>query len=165
MTIVRISKQRIIEAISSEPLRNLRSGDWALPEESQALTVGAKDCPVCAVGAVMRAVLDPEQDPDWLYSAAVASTSVETPLCAGGLEGVIPSKREVKKAPMVALSGFFEQECADAKRRTHSFGLSRHQMRRIRKKVIEFVEENFPPTMLIDIDGAKPARDVRVVKK
>jgi hypothetical protein len=34
-----------------------------------------------------------------------------------------------------------------------------------RSAAIVFVEQHFPETVLIDIDGARPARDVQVVER
>lgn len=70
MTIVEITKQKIINAIKKEPLKD---GYWFDRDADYLYKYSIKDhpnCVVCAVGAVMKNIIDPNQRIDWISSAA-----------------------------------------------------------------------------------------------
>lgn len=189
MTVVQISKKRIIKSIMEEPLVNLEPGKW-VDDVDVGSTIKAKDCPVCAVGAVMRNVLSEREELNAIWDAAEAAVgdtsgvlSISSPTIYGVycetlrdgkyFQYVAPknkselfdlAKESVNSSPMAALSQVFEGLCELAMLRTNKSDLSRHQKYRIRKDVVEFVQKNFPRSIQIDINGAEPAKDVKVVE-
>lgn len=172
MTTIQITRKRVLKAISSEPLKLLKHGSFIWGSEDEfgnelnPSKIG-KDCPVCAVGAVMRSVLDPNQSEERLCK--VANNSMKS-YCAEP-EMDFEDKKQLaaevdyiaKKAPMAALSQMFEGLCHLAERRSKTGYISRHQMRRIRQNLIVWAKRSLPETMKINLNGAKPAKDVKVI--
>lgn len=168
MTIVKISKAKIIEAIEKEPITRLEPGTWI--DNEQGYTVGSskkeKNCSVCAVGAVMRnACLNPKQDAYRVEAAA--SAAVGNINCTSNSSLALSHKNY-----MAALSAEFESGAGDlmmpgsaSKNHRDWQEVSTKEKRELKKQVISFVKKNFPKFVEIDINGAKPAKDVKVVSK
>lgn len=159
MTTVSISRKKICEAIAKEPTTTLQGGSWAASDGKARYhsSVRTRNCKVCAVGAVMRnACLAPTQVWGNIQAAADASTGNGDP------RG--DALHEAKKGRyMAALSSFFEGEFED---RRIIFLRGRERMaavKQLKTDCIRFVEKNFPSKLEIDIDGAKPAKDIKVV--
>lgn len=179
MTVIEISRARIIKAIQQEPIRTLRAGNWIEPGDrsTEDSKVTSKDCSVCAVGAVLRnAALAPSNKVEKLYDAAHAG--INDFYSATTYPGEALNAQEY----MTALSAFFESESGrwtDTEeydvvgegqyRDATKYARTKYNkaydlfMEGVRKRTVAWVKANFPKTIQIDIDGAKPAKDVKVV--
>ena len=181
MTIVKISKEKIIKAIEKEPLKTLRAGSWCgdgySDDMSAAIKDSSKSCSVCAVGAVMRNVLLDKNQPIYMISdAAAAAVSDADPMAGFGSLTEIRSRalyqlRE-NKSPMAALSSYFEgvwqfyaEKALESNPECCYAEPSREDVKLIREKTVAFVKRHFPKHVEVDIDGAKPAKDVVVLRK
>lgn len=217
MTVVRVTRDQIIQAIEKEPLKTLRAGAWVSDtwNASGERKVSSKACTVCAVGAVMRnVVLAKDQPAINIQNAAVEATQNGNS-CASDGKSIADVRKaaleELKEAPMSALSTFFEgmweyysqrggwevlgwhggqrfkimdfylnhedtkikKQVAAAKKllknkkemkeREKFAGLTLAEIEQVRDKCASFVRANFPKSIEVDIDGAKPARDVVVI--
>lgn len=164
MTIVSISRDKICEAIAKEPATRLQAGSWihfSTRYDRGPAKVKSKNCSVCAVGAVMRnALLNRDQDAYAVTSASLAA--VKGAPCDGDTSPVQLAKRG---RYMNALSVFFEREWEN---RIEFSGISDRAHNKIVSEIkadcIDFVKKYFPKTVKIDIDGALPAADVKVVR-
>jgi hypothetical protein len=81
---VRITKALALEAIRTEPL--LASGTWAAPMRRSVANIQVGDeqaCKVCAVGAVLRDVLDPTKSFHTINAVATRQTSGDSISGAG----------------------------------------------------------------------------------
>ncbi len=191
MAIVEVTRSRILKAIKTEPIKTLRPGQWVgYPRGfSWNKTVAEKSCSVCAVGAVMRNVLDPSQSYEWIDNAARQATDIGglilaphyndlkykvNPSGVGFIRKVLTKRQMVtqlkksalkylnEKNCMAVLSYLFEGLCGIASK-GHYDKLTNTQLANIRRSVYSFVKNNFPHKVKIDIDGAKPAKDITVV--
>ncbi len=61
-----------------------------------------------------------------------------------------------KKRYMVAISHLFE---------SLSYSNRHMSKKRVVDTVIDFIKKHFPPSIVVDIDGAKPAKDIEVVRR
>jgi hypothetical protein len=161
MTIVSITRSEIVKAIKKEPLKTLKAGHWVLGKENSR--VKNKTCSVCAVGAVMRnALLAPNQVARAIDDAAWAATQD----CE--VADADPMDLIAEKSWMAALSCFFENlssEIEEDSDEGYAHVLTEKETKRLRDETVTFVKKNFPKKIEIDIDGAKPAKDVKVVTK
>lgn len=171
MTIISVSRNKIIEAIRHEPVESLKGGAWV--DERRGSKVKDKNCSVCAVGAVMRKVLDPKQSVVKIRKAAMEALGNGEP--TGDHYSEIEEGRY-----MAALSCFFEESFEENMRKMteelqehfndtylrdpvdHFRKMYNKAVNQTRKDTIDFVKTNFPKEIKIDIDGAKPAKDVKV---
>lgn len=159
MTVVSVSRKKICDAIAKEPTTRLEDGNWYDADSDSGLT----DCSVCAVGAVMRnACLDRRQPAHAIADAAWAATASSRHVAAHSIE--TPESLVADRFYMNALSVFFEKGYNDLE----IWGLQgRSRMlavKALKAECIDFIKKNFPPKIEIDIDGALPAKDVKVVK-
>ena len=165
MTVVQVSRSKIIKAIKDEPLKTLQADHWYFfdgrgPDEKKQ--VRNKNCTVCAVGAVMRnALLAPTQPlPAIAQASQVAVGNYGYGYCSAS---AIQLNLEEENY-MAALSAFFESnaadmginECEDKKER-------KALTKKLRDMTVKFVKKSFPKTVYVNIDGAKPAKDIKVV--
>lgn len=169
MTIVEISKAKIIKAIESEPLKTLKANSWIDIWRGNAANprVDNKSCSVCAVGAVMRnALLSKGQRALAIEDAAIAAM--------GDDSANHDWERSLeKKNWMAALSAFFESADSEIRNALDDVFLEFQSSyyddmeliiaRELRARTASFVKDNFPDKIQVDIDGAKPAKDVKVV--
>jgi hypothetical protein len=199
MTVIRISRKKICDAIEKEPTKTLSPGAWVKDADGEALDgnavnfatriydwdvgmenpelapkLNSKDCSVCAVGAVMRSVLDPEQAVNAIASASMTSLGVGR--ADAGLNMAIiqakegkymaalscffeahPNHHEIENIPYRVAKGLIKKNTAERKRRK--------LVKEVKKDCIKFIKKNFPGYIEIDIDGAKPAKDVVVRSK
>lgn len=188
MSSVVITRARIAKALLNEPV--LLPGTWVSMTEEFKETcetdynsdgyyldqmpkdLKTKDCSVCAVGAVMREILDPHQKLSAISKASSAATIYGNFVGNGALTRY-EMRRARKEAldilnsgnPMSALSYLFESLGDYYIMKSPSGKLRLRDIKAIRSAVVDFVEKNFPYKVTIDIDGAKPAKDVKVVKK
>lgn len=195
MAKVNVTKARIARAIAKEPV--LTPGAWAsMVKDAKArldpddlytgfdetmlkkLKTKSKDCAVCAVGAVMRDILDPSQNACAIENASEqAVTGPSGYLHEFDIAPVIYTKEDRKGlyknaketvaagAPMAALSMLFEGLSSYYRQQRNSRELTTRDLAQIRRSVVAFVQTNFPYKVTIDIDGARPAKDVKKVKK
>lgn len=197
MSIVNVTKNRIIKAIRNEPA--LAAGSWATISsaafkkmtakdhkfedrsrysqdvlENMPRNLKTKDCAVCAVGAVMREILDPKQSLNNISWAAEASVQDSNYTVASfgsdfyNLDELEETALQILQdgVAMNALSYLFEgldSYYKEGLKLEHNVPLSGRYIGIIRKRVIKFIDKNFPKTIQIDIDGAKPAKDVKVI--
>lgn len=176
MTTIKVSRKKIIDAIKSEPLETLKAGSFVHFKGSGGRAkVNNADCSVCAVGAVMRQVLDSKQPATKIDHASYAALK--------GHSAIDEDETEClnKGLYIAALSSFFEREYreymldvfSDATNEVedgeyiNGATLDKKIMtakRKIRAETIQFVKKNFPEDIFIEIDGAKPAKDVQVIR-
>lgn len=161
MTVVSVSRKKICDAIAKEPTTALEGGNWFNLNEEGETTL--TNCSVCAVGAVMRnACLDRRQPAHAIEDAALAAT-VSRGVAAHSDE--TPESLAADRFYMNALSVFFERGYNYTHRIWDLQGRSRMlAVKALKVECIDFVKKNFPPKIEIYIDGAKPAKDVKVVK-
>ena len=161
---IEITKKRIKTAILEEPY--FKAGSWV--RDTRDRQVGdRKSCSVCAVGAVLRSVLDDKQPAEMIKKAAAKAAPRRF-----GIASIMDkiSRHKILKSQirneqyMNALSTYFESIWFEADRRTDEMEISRHQVYRIRKKLVKFVDKNFPRKIVVDIDGAKPAKGMKVTQ-
>lgn len=162
-----VKKEKISEAnLAGEIYVNIENSI----EKKFQIVGNKKDCVVCAVGSVFREILDKDQPLSFIGAAVESELSKESERDAVGSTSYYSLKELEEQAIahvtnknyMVALSHYFESLCNMRERWNED--LSRHQMYRIRLKVVDFVRKHFPNKIVLDIDGAKPAKDVKVVK-
>lgn len=163
MTVISITRARIIRAIKEEPM--LQAGSWAFSLEYGIPVADKKNCSVCAVGAVMRDCISKGQN--WLEISNAASRSTN-PVNSRTNDPQDDSPVGLAKDGwyMQALSDFFEAKWTDVAKKENTYyrDLNKRQIRKIRNATIRFVEKNFPYKIQVDINGAEPAKDVMVVK-
>lgn len=161
---VRLTKAFIIKALEKERPR-IRTGYGWLGLNSRigyratvATTLKREDCAMCAVGAVMVNAINPTSRHGLINDAAGAATD-DYSITAAFYDSRIDIRMKAKELlglgkPMNALSVLFE-------------GLSDHcdSESRVVSDVIAFVRNHFPPSVVVDIDGARPAKDVKIVKE
>lgn len=178
MTIISITKKRIMKAIKNEPASNLRNGDWvhSAPDflrYQDDRSIKEVDCPVCAVGAVMRSVLDKNQAILFVGRAAAASMTggQSAPDIDMKTEPVSPEgfkwtafEMASQGFYMASISYLFEALCEMYKYENCCQRIPPLQMANIKRSVIAHIDRNFPYKIQIDIDGATPARDVSVAR-
>ena len=167
MSYVKVSKEQVIEAIKTE---SLRPGTWFDVNFNE---VKQKDevCHVCAVGAVFRSCLSKKNEEEDSYEMCdFNSSEVErekSNLDPSGNcwyssteECLLTAKKELKKntAYLKTLSHVFESLCM--MRDAHS----RHQIYRIKKILIEFIEENFPKHIKVPVNGFEVKEGLKVIK-
>jgi hypothetical protein len=162
MTIVSVSRKKICAAIAKEPTTTLVPQHWVAGRKYTD-QVKSRDCYVCAVGAVMRnALLHPKQPALSIGDAASAAVSAEGGSCDAGADAVEEAENG---SYMSALSAFFETEAEY--RGINQMGSRtrkrKEAMKKLKKDCIKFVKKNFPSKLEIDIDGARPAKDVKIV--
>lgn len=189
MTIISITKNRIMKAIKEEPMLNpgmwatltdefserfeeefdkkYPNADWQkmqrlLDKKEKSIKVKSKDCAVCAVGSVMRNCIDPNQS--WQMIEKASRKSLE------GVDTFCPLEDEfgLYTSPEEGLvkEGRYMQALSDFFEQTWA---ENHENNRVvsitKRKTIAFVKKHFPYKIKIDINGATPAKDVSVVSK
>lgn len=166
MSYVKVSKEQVIEAIKTE---SLRSGNW-IDYEFDPVKQEDVVCHVCAVGAVFRSCLSKNEEKNSYEICDFISSEVEkekSDLDPSGNfwyssteECLLTAKKELKKnkAYLKTLSHVFESLCM--MRDVHS----RHQIYRIKKILIEFVEENFPKYIKVPVNGFEVKEGLKVIK-
>lgn len=173
MTVISVGRNRIIKAIESEPFleaktwaklkgtpRNLNWGTVADREKARKTRVSdTENCSVCAVGSVMRNCISKNQNWNKIEKASMHSISV-----MGNPPSVEPTVLVKEKHYMRGLSNFFESAWREEEYRFPYLSMNAEKIARVRAKTIQFVKDNFPTRIKIDIDGVKPAKDVTVVK-
>jgi hypothetical protein len=147
-----IKREEIIEAITNEPL--LRPGAWvAVPfdEKTGRWDLSAPKttpCAVCAVGAVMRAVLPANTTLGKLISTSADATRGEDSESDFDFETEIEAGRWLS-----ALSRFFERLWLG-----YDYELDETNETKIseevRGKTIAFVKRRFPETIEVELDHA-----------
>lgn len=169
MTIVLVTKKRIINALRKE---RLKPGHWLASKEmisasesdNDALneTLGKqttiKDCMVCAVGAVFRSVCAKNS-----IISEVEKHIKNQDISAFFEHSVFGEENALRCAKnfvedeqyMSALSSYFEWLDEN----------TQHKPYRIKMKLVKFVEENFPKSIELDINGIQPAKDVKVIRE
>lgn len=164
MTIVSISRKKICDAIAKEPATRLARGNW-VGVNSEDDKVKSKDCSVCAVGAVMRnALLDREQPAESIDDASIAAMKHEKVRFSQFANGN-PDRMVAQSKYMGALSAFFETEYYIREIGWMSGSTRTRALRKLKADCIKFVRKNFPATVQVNINGALPAEDVKVVSQ
>lgn len=165
MTIVQITRGRLVRAIMKEPLETLRPGAFIRPSGPDFGFCKARDknCSVCGVGAVLRQVLASDQSASDLDIAGYSSTAGEY-MSTSARSGYNTAEWCLKSGRyMSALSCLFEGLSREYAPGGNTDKITARTMRRVLVELVKFVEKEFPAKITIDINGAKPARDVRVV--
>jgi len=164
MTIVSISRKKICDAIAKEPATRLAYGSW-IGNYDEFTKVKSRDCTVCAVGAVMRnALLDREQPAEAVDDAAIAAMKFEKVRYSQYANGD-PDKMAARGSYMGALSCFFEGEFHLREIAWMNGSTRATALRKLKADCIKFVRKNFPATIQVNINGALPAEDVKVVSQ
>jgi hypothetical protein len=145
---VRITKAVLLQALREEPLLKARSWVTLLDAEASTYSRKVKEegvCQVCAVGAVLRAVLDPETSVGTIHSVANQNA---TGSCGSvhyaSLEELFEGARGVlvEDEPWSALSHAFESLWSYYQT---DFRIAPEQTRElVRAQLVRFVEEALP---------------------
>lgn len=174
---IRLTKAQIIRALENEPITRLRAGyGWFSSRLAnfRPRTVGTfgqtDDCYECAVGAVMRQVISPRLGLSRLNDAIGAATrgAGVTPDEAFTTNEVLDQARaeldagRAMGALSIAFEGLWSLDVEDV---TDERDEDDARADRVRAEVVAFVKGHFPPSVVVDIDGAKPAQDVKPVKE
>lgn len=158
---ITIKKTQVIRAILDEPLK---AGDWIYLDEQLSMTdPKAQVCEVCAVGAVLRERLSGvEMTVDDFHrlcgEVADQSTSKIQPSFraqpgSAGFDYDLFKKHIDNKLYMGALSNAFEGLWWDAYARSGPMReMSRHQVYRIRKRLVKLVQEHFPSRFTVTVE-------------
>ncbi len=156
---IEVSKEWVAEALEKE--------SELIPGHGWIMTIyeERKPCPVCAVGAVMRAALSPSTAGNRAIYKMAESNGLNGGLTAVGLslESIEEiyglASRSVEAEPMNALSFVFES-LNELHRRQ---GLINEECySAVQRDTIAFVREYFPATVRIYINGYEPAMDAGV---
>ncbi len=165
MTIVRLSRDRLIEILEAET--RFIAGMWLHPRESaSAHKAPLGTCVGCAVGTIIREALDPETS--FIIAAQLCDWNIGDSGEMTGDEDESPFKTTQAALaclengePFTAISRIFESSAA---RHAATY---KHEMywQRVCRDVVEFIRENMLATSTIDIDikQAKPREGVEVV--
>lgn len=176
MTTIELTREQVASAVAAEPLETLRPGLWVRERGVRGTirpSVRDPNCEVCAVGAVMRMALDPRHEAAAIARAAVSAVGRGQSLTnlPGSLEVVRDAARAAlaRGNAMSALSIFFEG-AYDAMRASHRSSdlapdVAAGLLAVLRAAVVEFVREEFPPTVRFDIGWCEPAPGVRVIEQ
>ena len=174
--IVTITKKDIIESIASERLEVLRPGYWFGDDAVE------KNCPRCAVGCVINRIVAEKTMPVDICKIAFKNVSgfayrprdeedeTEDEFEERVLENALEVLGFAGTKPMAALSYYFEGVC-EIRKREHQEGgrwsedpdvdeYTDAMIEDARADTIRFVDKHFPETVLIDINGFEPAKDV-----
>jgi hypothetical protein len=174
MPVIEITKEHIIAAIETEPLATLRGGMWVGrdgamvdpdSDEDGALRVGSSECHVCAVGAVLRSLLDASAPAYEITRAANAVVGGYITRWPGEGRAFLDKALEACASGryMNALSIFFEG-CDDEEwLRTRTRSRASPCPEDVRADTVRFVRENFPAKIQLTFDSPT-ARHVRVVE-
>lgn len=168
MKYVKVSKDKVIEAIKTE---SLRPGCWIEPDWDKR----DKVCHVCAVGAVMRAALSKDEDrlDEVCDHLSQCLFDPKIPV-AGGFsfesrkQILDKAKEQLKqKKYLTTLSFLFETLCEfnSLLNGNSSYSISRHQIYRIKQTLIKFVEENFPKYIEVPVNGFKTKKGLKIIEK
>lgn len=191
MTVIEVSKKKILKALKTEPLY---PGSWIkFPgnNDLKKIKINSKNCTVCVVGAVLRNVLNENESVDQLTAVARKATFTSTfadvaptyaTLYQDNEDDRKRKNRQIKLSttlknraiqlikenhPVTALSYYFEGLFLVHERIGDSFDGQRFDSQRIaivRKSLISFVENHFPNKIQMDINGALPAEDVKIIR-
>lgn len=182
MTILDVSKQTILKAIKEET--SFTNGAWSEFDGPYSIDeygvndepkVADKKCQVCAVGAVLRNVLDPDLNYSAIETVATRAVNhnfkMEPAYFYDNNDVETDARNLIAKAENLkddrlylnALSVYYEGLCKVRKHLTNQDDLSRHQLYRIKKKLLKFIEKHFPKRLNIDIDGVKPKKGMKRV--
>jgi len=143
MTIVEMTKKQVIEALRAEKLTSgafIRGRGHALGHVTKA-----KDCAVCAVGAVVR--------------KALAATASER-----DVEDIIVTRAKLPTL-LRKLSDVYEVAvCGDVGGLAFGgHGFTKDKAEAGRAAAIAHVRKHFPARIRIDISNAKPRRGMKIV--
>lgn len=172
MTVIKISRDQVLKAIRTEPISH--AGFWyassKINPDSPTITAN-RDCPVCAVGGVLRTVLAPWQGMGVLVTASTFACATGD-AAPGRFTTYAQAKKEAADMAhdgqyMAALSYLFEafaRRSADYAESEYDdfIRLSPAETGAARRVLRRFVEANFPEELTIDIGGAAPADGVEV---
>lgn len=156
MTIVSISKNVILKALKTE---RLTAGHWIyVPGERKSdlwsdrlRSQPAKNCKVCAVGAVIRNAVSKKSIVKDIN--ALASRRTGFSYCDYSFKTEERAKEYIENGNyMDALNTLFEGSYDKLK-----------NMREVRSIMVKFVKENFPEKIELDIGEMKPSAFVRRV--
>jgi hypothetical protein len=164
--LIRLTKQHVLTALREEPF--LEGGCWLdVPPkryEDTKFKIGdvPADCGACAVGALMRRTLAPDQPLRMFFAAIEESTRCGqiTPISDMGdgyiaeAEGLLEDN-EVIAALSVYFEGVFRGPVPRATRQERSD--------HARSATIEWVTKKFPNEFFVNIDGAAPREGIDVV--
>lgn len=166
-TVVEITKEQVIKALKTEPLK---AGNWITLGRSgpdgEWIEYDDSSCPVCAVGAVLRNTLDEKKyritDAAWYIFDGGQGGDPTLRVHSDNESDLLAS---LNGPHIVRLSQYFEGLWSLARKRGRNWDLSRHQIYRIRKKMIAFVESTFPKSFKLDINGYKPKEGIKSWQK
>lgn len=174
MTTVEITKAKIIKSIQNEPV--LEPNGWVRFINAKTLAGVAKSikenpkttaCSACAVGGVLRNVLSPKTTYNRFQMVISACIDDIVGVDCYGSYGP-PTRKEIERDALEALNAGFPMNAMsivfEGFAQRHQDKGDRRAGNLARQPTINFVKKHFPAKIQIDIDGAKPAKDVKVVK-
>ena len=164
---IKVTKNQIIKVLKTTPATMLNDEKWLKLKSGAVLSYATtleqalnKGCTACAAGVVMLRLLKKEIN--------ILSFIRATEFACSGLDNADYTwdsfssndqgryQQELrkflkKKQYMASLVYHFEWEVARAKNRVGRKRLSRHQKLRIKNKLLQFVNLNFPETFKINV--------------
>jgi hypothetical protein len=159
--IIKLTKADVVKALEEEKF--LEAGSWIslasdkIHDRTFMLSQLPTGCGVCAVGAVMRRVLSPDQPVRALWDAIETDTEgasvtpdTESSDYIGEAEHLLAQGHY-----LAGLSVFFEGAWRD--------GEHQYTEAEIRALMTDWVNENFPDAFEVDINGALPLPHIEVV--
>lgn len=132
---IKISKDEIIKAIEKEALTHMVWIADAEGDNEDVQTIGDKDCAVCAVGSVLRSVMDKKCTGAQLVDVVEKNILEATEDIDGGIQRALEEERYLD-----ALSMKFENMSGGGAR--------------VKKALRKFVEKNFPAHINVEIPKA-----------
>jgi hypothetical protein len=157
---IRLTKEFILTALKEENIKVLQPGTWF-----RNIWGEIEECPRCAVGSVMVRALSRRNEKRLITHAAQAATlcgsNVPNEMEDHDIESEAVRILKEERSPMSALSYYFEGMCQ--KLGVDEDDIELEKVEEARRYTIVFVDQHFPPTVIVNINGAKPAEDVEVV--
>lgn len=158
---IRLTKEFILNALKEENINVLKPGAWFM----NAWDTKVEDCPRCAVGSVIVRALSRKNDKRMFLHAAQAAVicgyNVPNTMEDHDIESEAVRILREENSPMSALSYYFEGMCQ--KLDIDEDDVDPKKVEEARESTIAFVGRHFPPSIVVNINGAQPAEDVEVV--
>lgn len=133
---ITVTKETIKNVMLKEPL--LLPGQWALEREGQ--------CHVCAVGAIVKEALN-TKDEGVISRISTRACSVRDLAREAAIEGHLEESEY-----LAALSCFFESNYSEEEVDLVYDGHFVPAKPKLRQKLADFVEDNFPDTITLEVD-------------
>lgn len=157
---IEVTKSMLLDAIKNEPLARLTPGYFFKPPTYRGLVPDLTDCPRCMVGAFLGNIVNDLQDVKYAAEIATEGSSITfdgfnvEDNILDDLYDVVRRELQVDHG-MNALSILFEGLCISHGVGRVDVGVDLGLMEKVRNEVYDFVLDEFPETMEVEVDGVK----------